>query len=72
MAGALPDSNPELMLVAARLRHISATKWGTKKDLDMDRPREMEFQQEAGGGGFVPASRAQYGPKRLRLLATGH
>jgi len=47
VVGAFPDGNSALMLVAARLRHISATKWGTKKYLDMDRLREMELQQEA-------------------------
>lgn len=35
-----------MMLVASWLRHISATKWGTEKHLDMDRLREMEIQQE--------------------------
>ena len=30
------------MLVAARLRHIAGTRWGTKRYLDMDRLREQE------------------------------
>ena len=29
MVGSFPDGNSALMLVAARLRHISGTKWGT-------------------------------------------
>jgi putative transposase len=30
------------MLVAARLRHIAGTRWGTKRYLDMERLREQE------------------------------
>jgi len=29
VVGAFPDGNAALMLVAARLRHIAGTKWGT-------------------------------------------
>jgi putative transposase len=29
--GAFPDSHSALMLVAARLRHIAATKWGKRR-----------------------------------------
>ena len=29
------------MLVAARLRHVAATKWGTKRYLQMDRLAEI-------------------------------
>lgn len=35
VVGAFPDGNAALMLVAARLRHIAASKWGTRKYLDM-------------------------------------
>ena len=31
VVGAFPDSHAALMLVSARLRHVSATKWGTHK-----------------------------------------
>jgi putative transposase len=34
VVGAFPDGNSALMLVAARLRHVAGTKWGTKKYLD--------------------------------------
>lgn len=34
VVGAFPDGHSALMLVAARLRHIAGTKWGTKKYLD--------------------------------------
>jgi hypothetical protein len=33
VVGAFPDGQSALMLVAARLRHVAATKWGTKRDL---------------------------------------
>ena len=31
VVGAFPDGHSALMLVAARLRHVSATTWGTRK-----------------------------------------
>jgi putative transposase len=34
VVGAFPDGHSALMLVAARLRHVAGTKWGTKKYLD--------------------------------------
>jgi transposase-like protein len=45
VVGAFPDGQSALMLVAARLRHIAGTRWGTSRYLDMDRLREQE--QEA-------------------------
>jgi len=45
VVGAFPDGQSALMLVAARLRHIAGTRWGTRRYLDMDRLREQE--QEA-------------------------
>ena len=33
VVGAFPDGQSALMLVAARLRHIAATKWGTRRHL---------------------------------------
>jgi len=40
VVGAFPDGRSALMLVAARLRHIAGTKWGTRCYLDMERLRE--------------------------------
>jgi transposase-like protein len=37
VVGCFPDGQSALMLVAARLRHMAATKWGTRRYLDMDR-----------------------------------
>ena len=40
VVGCFPDGNSALMLVAARLRHIAGTKWGTRQYLKMDRLEE--------------------------------
>ncbi len=40
VVGAFPDGNSALMLVAARLRHVAGTKWGSRKYLDMERLQE--------------------------------
>jgi len=40
VVGAFPDGQSALMLVAARLRHIAGTKWGTRRYLDMERLKE--------------------------------
>ena len=42
VVGAFPDGHSALMLVAARLRHVSATRWGTRKYMNMKLLEEME------------------------------
>ena len=42
VVGAFPDGNSALMLVAARLRHVSTTTWGTRKYMNMDLLDEMD------------------------------
>ena len=42
VVGAFPDGNSALMLVAARLRHVAGTQWGSRRYLDMDRLQEGE------------------------------
>lgn len=42
VVGAFPDGQSALMLVATRLRHVSGTKWGTRRYLDMDRLVDMD------------------------------
>jgi transposase-like protein len=37
VVGSFPDGESALVLVAARLRHIAGTKWGTRRYLDMER-----------------------------------
>jgi putative transposase len=41
VVGAFPDGQSALMLVAARLRHIAGTKWGTKRYMNMERLQEL-------------------------------
>jgi len=45
VVGAFPDGNSALMLVAARLRHVSSTTWGTRKYMNMTLLNEID--QEA-------------------------
>ena len=42
VVGNFPDGNSALMLVAARLRHIAGSRWGTRKYLDMEKLSELE------------------------------
>ena len=42
VVGAFPDGHSALMLVAARLRHVSATTWGLRKYIDMKPLDEMD------------------------------
>jgi transposase-like protein len=51
VVGAFPDGQSALMLVAARLRHIAGTRWGTRRYLDMDRLREQEQEAAAAAVG---------------------
>lgn len=44
VVGAFPDGRSALMLVAARLRHVAGTHWGTRRYLNMQRlyePQEL-------------------------------
>ena len=47
VVGSFPDGNSALMLVAARLRHIAATKWGTRMYMKMDRLEELSRSTQA-------------------------
>jgi transposase-like protein len=42
VVGCFPDGHSALMLVAARLRHIAGTKWGTQKYLTVERLKAEE------------------------------
>jgi putative transposase len=46
VVGAFPDGNSALMLVAARLRHIAGTRWGTRRYLNMQLLTELEREAE--------------------------
>ena len=45
--GAFPDGQSALMLVAARLRHIAATKWGTRRYLTAELVQPSKRQETA-------------------------
>ncbi|MCC6971872.1 MAG: IS256 family transposase [Phycisphaerales bacterium] len=47
VVGAFPDGQSALMLVAARLRHVAGTRWGTRRYLDMSRLREPVMTEPA-------------------------
>ena len=42
--GAFPDGNSALMLVCARLRHVAASEWGSKRYMDMEHLFKMEIE----------------------------
>ena len=46
VVGAFPDGNSALMLVAARLRHIAGSKWGSKRYLNMALLQEIEVEKQ--------------------------
>ena len=46
VVGNFPDGQSALMLVAARLRHIAGTRWGTRQYMDMERLREQEQEKQ--------------------------
>jgi len=46
VVGAFPDGNSALMLVAARLRHVAGTRWGTRRYLNMDLLTELKKEEE--------------------------
>ena len=45
--GCFPDGNSALMLVCARLRYVSASDWGVKTYLNMERLYELEREKAA-------------------------
>jgi transposase-like protein len=45
VVGAFPDGQSALMLVAARLRHVASTRWGTRKYLDMERLNRQQREE---------------------------
>ena len=47
VVGAFPNGQSALMLVAARLRHIAATKWGTKRYLAAELLQTIRRQRSA-------------------------
>jgi putative transposase len=46
VVGNFPDGRSALMLVAARLRHVAGTRWGTRQYMDMERLREQDQEDQ--------------------------
>ena len=46
VVGTFPDSESALVLVAARLRHMAATMWGTRRYLNTDRLQDTEVAMD--------------------------
>jgi transposase-like protein len=47
VVGNFPDGQSAVMLVAARLRYVAGTRWGTRCYMDMERLREHEQEEQA-------------------------
>jgi transposase-like protein len=47
VVGSFPDGNSALMLVAARLRHISGTSWGTRRYINTDLLKDYKREEVA-------------------------
>ena len=45
VVGAFPDGNSALMLVSARLRHISTTNWGQRKYMNMELLKDLDTEK---------------------------
>ena len=67
VVGAFPDGHSALMLVAARLRHVAATKWGTKRYLQMDRLAEVVAITEKYSSDLSLRSSRQIASSRVAL-----
>jgi len=46
VVGCFPDAQSALMLAAARLRYIAASKWGTRRYMNMQRLKEFKQEQQ--------------------------
>jgi putative transposase len=42
VVGAFPDGQSALMLVCARLRHVTGTQWGVKRHMSMKPLEQMD------------------------------
>lgn len=49
VVGAFSDGESALMLVAARLRHVASTKWGTRKYPNMELLNYKEYREALAG-----------------------
>jgi hypothetical protein len=67
VAGAFPDGQSALMLVAARLRHIASSKWGKRRYMQME---PLLNSSKAGGGGVSRKLLPGLRPVRLRCAGS--
>ena len=44
VVGAFPDGHSALMLVAARLRHVASSSWGSRRYMNMNRLSEQVIE----------------------------
>jgi putative transposase len=49
VVGAFPDGHSALILVAARLRHVAGSSWGSRRHMDMKRLTEQMADMGAAG-----------------------
>jgi len=47
VVGCFPDGRSAVMLVAARLRHVTGTQWGSRRYLNMIRLKQHETEEES-------------------------
>src|SRR6516165_6939305 len=75
VVGAFPDGESALMLVAARLRHVAASRWGSRKYLDMSRLYEPQEVPAAVGERRRPSAAGRRqdgaGPRQTGVSARG-
>ena len=45
MVGTFPDGESALMLVCARLRHVTGTQWGVKRYMSMKSLEQMDREK---------------------------
>ena len=50
VVGTFPDGESALVLVAARLRHMAGTKWGTRRYLSTDKLQAAEGESGLAAG----------------------
>ena len=47
VVGAFPDGRSALMFAVTRLRHVTGSRWGTHRYMDMDRFKQMRTEETA-------------------------
>jgi transposase-like protein len=71
VVGAFPDGKSALMLVAARLRHVAGTTWGTRCYLDMSRLSEPPEPGAGNDSSSATENENNRNPKSAEATAAG-